>query len=429
MRILICDDIDARATDIKQIISATNQPNITVDLLTEQSLTKGLEDFFAKIRPYLLDPANAALIDDNVFNGYDLVIIDNNLAELAITGAILTAETIAGYVRSFSTSRYLISLNKNPDVDFDLRYLVGDFTTHADLALNVTHLRNNALWTGLLEDAEKGFLPWYWPKLNTVSHRRQSQFEFLHQRLLESVTSTFGFSKKSIQYLSAHAQGTLDPEAKALSSTDDGKTIDQVTFCDVFLAKDRSLPIRSERTAIVAAFEAGSADAAKVIARVVTADIDLWFRRDVIGPQEALVDIPHLLLRMPFLLGDKSGDINYWNQCLKEHVAPFGLAADVFEGQLATARFEYGDWAPTPAFWWPSLKDNDALNELFFNANSNHWADVVFCEDQSIFVERSPGEGDPVPVEFSAEFEGSWGRRHVTRLNNIKYAPRTRLAQ
>ena len=47
----------------------------------------------------------------------------------------------------------------------------------------------------------------------------------------------------------------------------------------------------------------------EIIARVVAAYIDRWFRRDVLGPQEALVDLPHLLMRLPFLLGEKAGDL------------------------------------------------------------------------------------------------------------------------
>ena len=63
----------------------------------------------------------------------DIVILDNNLAELTIPGARHTAESIAGYIRAFTNIPYIVSLNKNPDIDFDLRYLMGDRHTQADV--------------------------------------------------------------------------------------------------------------------------------------------------------------------------------------------------------------------------------------------------------------------------------------------------------
>ena len=70
------------------------------------------------------------------FDGFDLVIVDNNLTGLDLDGARLTAETIIGYLRAFTDVPYIVSLNKNLHVDFDLRFLFGDYQSLADLALN-----------------------------------------------------------------------------------------------------------------------------------------------------------------------------------------------------------------------------------------------------------------------------------------------------
>ena len=80
---------------------------------------------------------------------FDIVVLDNNLAALEVSGARQTAESIAGYIRAFTNIPYIVSLNKNPEVDFDLRYLLGDYQTQADVALNTDHLANRALWRGL----------------------------------------------------------------------------------------------------------------------------------------------------------------------------------------------------------------------------------------------------------------------------------------
>jgi hypothetical protein len=159
----------------------------------------------------------------------------------------------------------------------------------------------------------------------------------------------------------------------------------------------------------------------------VAADIDLWFRRDVLGPQEALVDIPHLLMRMPFLLGDGASEIERWNHAASENTEPFGLDEEIYGEHLAGAKSQHDIWVSSPSFWWSNLKANDKLDAFFFEKREKEWADVVFCEDSSAFAERSPS-GGRAPMEFSAEFEGSWGRRYVARIGGARYAPRTRFA-
>ena len=144
----------------------------------------------------------------------DIVVIDNNLAALDIKGARLTAEAVAGFVRAFTTSPYVVSLNKNPEIDFDLRYLVGDYQTHADLALNAGHLSIPALWTGNSRDTEDDFLPWYWPVLSKISKKRREQIEFLETRLELSIVEALEFPRKAVHYLSRPRNRYLDSSGK-----------------------------------------------------------------------------------------------------------------------------------------------------------------------------------------------------------------------
>jgi hypothetical protein len=164
------------------------------------------------------------------------------------------------------------------------------------------------------------------------------------------------------------------------------------------------------------------------MSRIVAADIDLWFRRDILGPQEPLVDIPHLLMRMPFLLGKRANDVNEWNKSAAADKPPYGLEQKLYDDHLAKVKFEHDVWVPVACFSWPKLKADEKLNELFFTAKEGDWADVVFCEDRSAFFERSPKNGGVVPTEFPAEFEGPWSRRHVARIDGVQYAPRSRFA-
>ena len=150
LKVLVCDDIPARGKDtVNKIEKARDslgnaESGIRIVELFEETLSKELEALFAHVAEHL--PTG----DDGQSHGApprglsefdcDIAIIDNNLAALDIKGARLTAEAVAGFVRAFTNARYIVSLNKNPEVDFDLRYLVGDYRTQADLALNADHL-------------------------------------------------------------------------------------------------------------------------------------------------------------------------------------------------------------------------------------------------------------------------------------------------
>ena len=251
-------------------------------------------------------PFHQVEFDSNI----DIVIIDNNLADLDIEGARLTAEAVAGFVRAFTNACYVVSLNKNPAVDFDLRYLVGDYQTQTDLALNTQHLSNPALWTGNPQDTEDGFLPWYWPALGSTPEKRREQVKLLGNTLTSSIVETLDFPRKAVDYLSRHAVGTLTPEANVEGLDIQGSApMSTVTFEDFFLYSCRSLPAHADRKRLTDQTSDGCESSREIVAKVVAAEVDKWIRRDVLGPQDVLIDVPHLLMRMPFLLGDKVSEI------------------------------------------------------------------------------------------------------------------------
>ena len=73
------------------------------------------------------------------------------------------------------------------------------------------------------------------------------------------------------------------------------------------------------------------------------------------------------------------------------------------------------------------LKVNESLNEMFIDDEST-WVDAVFCEDVSRFKRLSFGARESEPREFTAEFEGTWNRRHVAVIEGKKYSPKSRFA-
>ena len=439
LKVLVCDDIEARGQDtIAEMDKARNKIekasiDIRIHEMFENDLSKRLKQLFDDVAKHLpsdnsektesIDPFDHAEFD------CDIVIIDNNLASLDIKGARLTAEAVAGFVRAFTNARYVVSLNKNPAVDYDLRYLVGDYQTQADLALNTHHLSNPALWTGNPQDTDDGFLPWYWPVLGSVSEKRHEQIVFIKNDIGSTIVKTLDFPQESVDYLSRHAVGTLTPTAIAEDiGMQDRIPLSSVTFMDFFLHSCRSLPAYADRERLVRQASDGNELSREVVARVVAAEIDKWLRRDVLGPQDVLVDVPHLLMRMPFLLGDKVVDVERWHDSLTITEPPFGMNQEIYNEYIADSRFSKDRLMKSPCFWWPMLKENEALNDLFFGSNGN-WPDVVFCEDVSQFRNVTPSDEDTGPKEFAAEFEGSWRRRYASLLPCKTYSPKSRFTR
>ena len=233
----------------------------------------------------------------------------------------------------------------------------------------------------------------------------------------------------AVDYLSRRAVGTLTPEANSEDIGIQGSApANTVTFEAFFLNSCRSLPAYADRKRLARQASDGDESSREAVARVVAAEIDRWIRRDVLGPQDVLVDVPHLLMRMPFLLGNKVSDVERWHDSLTTREAPFGLDQNIYYEHIAGARFSHDRLMKSPCFWWPKLKENEVLNDLFFESNGN-WPDIVFCEDVSQFKNFSPNSEDTEPMEFATEFEGSWNRRYASLVPRRIYSPKSRFTR
>ncbi len=430
MKILICDDKrdDARWAKSLAANGIGGATNASIEQLSAEKLAQELKKFFKQVK----DRSQGELAPEKTtFDSFDLVFLDNELVWLDIEGPPLTAEPIAGYIRAYSKVPYIVSLNKNRAVDFDLRFLIGDYATKADLALNTNHLENRGLWTGKGSDSDDGFRPWYWPALLKMPSRRRAQIEFVKENLSKPVLSTLGFPRLAISKLSRHATGSLYPDAYlsggARETGSDKKSLEEITFIDFFKANQRSLPAVEDREILSPDNTRNRANKLRkeIVSRVVAGELDFWFRRDIIGPQNVLVDVPHLLMRLPFLLGSRSKDIESWNSAAQATGVPFGLARRLYNDFIRPHRLVHQIWAPSPVFWWPSIDAEEKLQELFYESKTE-WGDFVFCEDQSIFSRRT--DAHAAPVEFVAEFDSPWNQRYVRRLEGVSYAPTSQFA-
>lgn len=405
MKVLVCDD---NADQCDTAVAALGT-QAHVNGLSGAELKGELLNLFGRVAGVLKGNGKSF---ETSFDGFDLAIVDNNLADLELKGARLTAEAIIGYLRTFTDIPYIVSLNKNPNVDFDLRYLLGDYQSIADLALNTGHLSNARLWGASGPD---DFAPWYWPRLDDAASRRENQIKFVEERLETPTWEVLGFPSEAKSYLSRHAESALWSLGGGARSA---------TFGSFFDASRTLLP--ADRNRLTELMKSGNALARNAVHRVVAHEVDRWIRRDVLGVQDVLIDLPHLLCKMPFLLGERANDVAQWNEVVTAACPPYSLDEDMYEQHLAPTLFTESVWVPTPSFWWPSLRADERLTELFFEATSD-WAYAVFCEDVSRFVPVPSDESDVVPQEFEAEIPGSWPRRFVLGVESYEYSPRCRI--
>lgn len=426
LKILVCDDVEKRGRATAKEVEGAGAGH-DVSVLPPEDLVATVEALVKRGEPYLSGAENghpAAVALPFAESEVDLVILDNNLAHLRIPGARHTAEALAGHFRAFAEIPYVVSLNKNRYTDFDLRFLVGDYQTATDLALNDEHLSNRGLWSGPRASGEGEFRPWYWPALNTGPDRRRRQVEFVEQRLDQPLLPALGFSREVAERLSLHARGALSPDE---GSIDD---LMGLTFLEFFVGSCRSLPIKAERENVAEALRKSSERSRdivrRVVARVAAGELERWFRRDLLAPQDVLVDVPHLVARMPFLLGDGAERVDAWNACVSASEPPYGLEDETYRRFVDRARWRAELWTDRPLFWWPKLDEDRELNEMFFG-DQRSWASAVFCEDLSVFRPFRDNDSGR-PREFEAEFEGSWCRRYVAQLPEMNYTPLSRFA-
>lgn len=438
MKILVCDDRGDDALSVAQRIKQASSDygfDAEVTVFSKKNELKNDEEKAALAKLEASFPTSdlkgaitdlfareEAAVESNTlgegaiaFDGFDIAVIDSNLAYLHITGARHTADTVAGPIRSFSTTPYLVSTN-GADFDFDLQYLVGDPKTVADFGIPASHLGSQWLWKRTSSKLES-FRPWYWPDLLNAPKRRREQIKLIGDNIDNSIVKTLDFPKGVLSSIPRSAVAWLSPDADDPRA--DESALSKVTFRTFFRNACRSLP-RNESEALA---DSKAAWAKDVIARVVAAELEHWLRRELLGPQEVLVDSPHLISRMPFLLGSVAPTSDRLQASVESSDPPYGIDKGLYAAHLAIddRQFKNEPWLDRPAFWRPPLMDSGAIAKLALEYNQS--SDFVFLEDQSRFEKRNTGESGP--WEFVSKFDSAGTLRYVGQLEGVRYAPKS----
>lgn len=346
---------------------------------------------------------------------YDVIFLDYQLRDLA-EHPWLTAEDLAGVIRAFGGVRQVTILNRFHEVDFDLR-MTGWGVTSADLHLNDRFLSNSGLWV-LPNPSDratdpKRFRPWQWPLLPRVVSDIETCISEIEDLDL-SETSVLGYLKMDTQpvtkVLTHTALGSLNPASK---------TPEETTFKEFLRNGCKGI---DEEIRQFLANNLDDSDYRTAAARIITSELRRWLAFMVLGPQDVLIDSPHLAQRMPWLLDEKPVDkLKRWNATVGL-AEPQGLKG----GLVDKHRFvELENWFSRPVFWTRDLQSDDAIDAAFNEFDSEDESDWAFQEDFSRFVAADDC------AEFTSAFNSIWANRFVSSAaldeGDIGYAPKVRL--
>jgi hypothetical protein len=444
--VLVVDDDAQRAEEYSRLIKlgGGDRVDVSVATLIDDASADGSRLLDLRDATRMLEERTAYFVapesvDEDephrgnfIFDRCDVVVIDNDLEMLE--GNRPTAEVFLGQIRAFTDCSFTVVLNKSPEADFDLN-LKDEVTTKADLGMNKSFLELPWLWNNeealVANHRYSGFRPSYWPAIVDAVGMRHAQLKEISSLLDESIAGYFELDADEVwDRLSRNAVARICP-----GSTNEART---TTFRKFFRHSAISLR-EQDRKKILGDFSweqerglsaadadrkrqriAGRAD--DIIARVVAAELSLWLQRDVLGPQDPLVDLPHLLERMPFLLCDPRDELEIWNGALESRQAPFGLEPSLYQRRLARRRFPRDNqWLGRDAWYWPMLDGDEELAELMLADET--YLRFFFCEDTSRFELADQTQ------EFVCDFNNIWDSRHIRMLPPVEYAPKSRLAR
>ena len=407
MKICVWDDRFSVAKEwARQIKTALGDTGATVHAADAKEIEGELGILHRRRKRYL-KPDNGRDIDEtSTLDETTILIVDNDLFGLPTLND-LSAETVANRVGVYTDCAYIVVLNLNLDVDFDLT-LLGHPASKADMHTNERFVADVGLWRKCPREGG-AFRPWHWPLLPQAAALYDARVKELVALLGSDdkdvpILDYFDFDDGSRRRLSRPARAFLHPKLPT----------HKVSFAQFIEGNAQAVSLRD------GARISTRNDVSK-IARIGARRIATWLARYVVGPQDVMIDLPHLIEMMPFVMADDGrDDIASWNACAMLDAAPVWLKA-----RLGPGRFGRENWMDRPVFWTRRMETQENLAKLLDRSDANP-AGLVFCEDSSAF------HGGELCDAFVAAHNSMSDNRFVRWFGeqgeDLRYGPLSRLA-
>ena len=321
-RVLVCDDDHELAKDwVKAIREVVTNDYKVLDAPDTDDVRASAQKLLH--RRSALRQGKEPEKQSCIFDDVDILVIDYDLLHVDEDNAQYTGEGLGRLVRMFTECSVVVVLNQYPQAQFDLR-LRGHLQSHADLNVDAELVLAPGLWR---DPPWQNFRPWKWQTLfRAVGTQRERERAF-EADLDRSILDTLGMRTEDASRLSDSAFGFLSPTANSYQS------LREVTFRSFLRnASDgrdaRAISDSHKRAAV----------------RVASARIGKWLEREVLGGQDVLIDIPHLLQRFPFVLGDQIAHLEAWNEAIHDDNTLGDVIGD-------DSWFDRGPILSRPAIW------------------------------------------------------------------------------
>lgn len=399
--VLICDDDADQVRDWHDRIRAIipeGGPYSLGDVRTTSEINEGVQSLL--LRQRCLREEKDKPVVQCLFDEVDILIVDYDLVHIDEEKTRHTGEGIARLARAFSTCGLIVILNQHPEVEFDLS-LRGNLESHADLNLHGDLVASAGLW--MPPPWKKEFRPWHWPVLSSAAAALRRRTDFISKNIDRTILGTLGFTEREVSRLSDSAFGFVAPGAN------NSEALNAITFSQFISGNSSAVDPKDGR-----ALHIGKDVSA--CARIAASRLAKWMERSVLGPQDILVDVPHLMQRMPFLTKGERTELGVWNEAV--NLGRGALTDEVPE----SAWFKNEDWLTRPALWWTRIEDDGSLREKRLGYDYSSSPNYVFQEDASCFARFEDAK------QFRAGFHNHFDRRYAAEFNAIRYAPRRRFA-
>ena len=424
-KVLLCDDERNVSKEWYAQLKATVPSDYEIlDPPASDKIQRSIRELFTRQMSIVgahSDGHSPSVFDkaDCVFDEADILVLDYDLLYVDEKNARHTGESLARLARAFSKVRLpskddpavsqaaqvIVVVNQFQEAQFDLS-LRGHLGSHADLNLDAALLDRPGLWAD--PPWGDGFRPWHWQTLYRAVDTQAARQDWVHRYWQKPIVDALGMRDDDINRLTDSAFGFIAPNSTdgqdLLPRSERDRSVEELrkhTFEDFALSR--------VNRANVAAF----ADQ-HVASRFASARIGKWLERLVLGPQDALIDMPHLIQRFPFLLGDNKMELEAWNAAIHEEDFASRLPADcLFDPPSILSR---------PAVWSHRFENSEFVRE---NQRTFDFTDVppfVFLEDTSSFAHIDQAR------QFRAGHHNAFDRRFAKCLADFTYAPQRRLA-
>ena len=391
-KVLICDDTPEVRTDLAGQVRKAAPADLysVLKAPAKEDVQRTIKEVFARQSAALSGherDRSACLFDDA-----NILILDYDLLYIDEKSARHTGESLARLARLFSNADVVVVYNQFQGAHFDLS-LRGNLSSHADLNLQADLLGNPGLWT---DPPWEGFRPWHWQTLHRAVKTQRTRQKLVVEHFDKAIVDVLRMREEDLLCLSDTAVGFVAPDARDLAGV---RKHTFRSFASTLGNGERTLALLDNEAAC----------------RFVAARVGKWLEREVLGPQDVLIDLPHLIQRFPFL----------WEEDLAN---PAIWTAAVCGGEEVKRRVPEGCWfepaafLSRPAVWSSRLLEQAGIRETRASYDYSRVPPLVFLEDTSTFEELQRA------TQFRAGHHNAYDRRFAKCVAGKVYAPQRRFA-